>query len=171
MAFMPCDAKQLIDIVKERFPSEVLHTHAEHAEATVVVKKEAICDILAFLQQDTRTALNMLMDLTCVDWQDADKTPRFEMVYHLYSHEQKHCLRIKAGVDETDPEIPSVTSLWKIADWLEREVWDMFGVRFIGHPNLKRILMYPEFEGHPLRKDYALDKRQPLLAPRAEKSS
>ncbi|MBM2836940.1 MAG: nuoC, partial [candidate division NC10 bacterium] len=81
----------------------------------------------------------------------------------------KHRLRLEVPVEEVDggadPEVDSVTSLWAGADWLEREVWDMFGIRFRGHPDLKRILMYEEFVGHPLRKDYAVNKRQPLIGP------
>ena len=88
------------------------------------------------------------------------------MVYHLLSLSAKRRLRIKVRVDESNPEIDSMTSLWGSANWLEREVWDMFGIRFTGHPNLKRILMYEEFQGHPLRKDYPVNKRQPLIGPK-----
>ncbi len=90
---------------------------------------------------------------------------RFVVVYHFYSTAHKHRLRLVVPVEEADPELDSVTSLWAGADWLEREVWDMFGIRFQGHPGLTRILMYEEFEGHPLRKDYPVNKRQPLIGP------
>ena len=90
---------------------------------------------------------------------------RFEVVYHFYSFTKHHRLRLKVPVSAQDPTVPSVTGLWKSANWFEREVWDLFGIRFTGHPNLKRILMYEPFEGHPLRKDYPVDKRQPLLGP------
>jgi NADH-quinone oxidoreductase subunit C len=90
---------------------------------------------------------------------------RFVIVYHLFSLSLKHRLRVEVPVEEEDPEVDSLTSLWPGADWLEREVWDMFGIRFRGHPNLTRILMYEEFVGHPLRKDYAVNKRQPLIGP------
>jgi NADH-quinone oxidoreductase subunit C len=93
---------------------------------------------------------------------------RFVVVYHFFSLPLKHRLRLEVPVEEVDgadPEVDSVTSLWAGADWLEREVWDMFGIRFRGHPDLKRILMYEEFVGHPLRKDYAVNKRQPLIGP------
>ena len=90
---------------------------------------------------------------------------RLEVVYHLYSHARTRRLRVKVPVGEADAVVDSVTSLWKAADWFEREVWDMFGVRFEGHPNLKRILMYEPFDGHPLRKDYPVNKRQPLIGP------
>ncbi len=89
---------------------------------------------------------------------------RFAVVYHFYSMAKKHRLRLQVSVeDETSPEVDSLTSLWPGANWLEREVWDMFGIGFRGHPNLKRILMYEGFEGHPLRKDYPVRKRQPLV--------
>ena len=93
---------------------------------------------------------------------------RFVVVYHFFSLPLKHRLRLEVPVvevDGADPEVDSVTPLWAGADWLEREVWDMFGIRFRGHPDLKRILMYEEFVGHPLRKDYAVNKRQPLIGP------
>ena len=98
----------------------------------------------------------------------AGAAARFVVVYHFFSLPLKHRLRLEVPVEEiegADPEVDSLTSLWAGADWLEREVWDMFGIRFRGHPNLKRILMYEEFVGHPLRKDYAVNKRQPLIGP------
>jgi len=96
----------------------------------------------------------------------AGRKYRFDVVYHLLSLSAKRRLRIKVRVEESNPEIDSMTSLWGSANWLEREVWDMFGIRFTGHPNLKRILMYEEFQGHPLRKDYPVNKRQPLIGPK-----
>lgn len=90
---------------------------------------------------------------------------RFEVVYHFYSRSKNHRLRVKVPVAAEDPAVPSLTMLWKSADWFEREVWDMFGIRFEGHPHLARILMYEPFEGHPLRKDYPVNKRQPLIGP------
>jgi NADH-quinone oxidoreductase subunit C len=101
---------------------------------------------------------------------DADPWPgppeeRFTVVYHFYSTSHKHRLRLVVPVPETDAELDSLTPLWPGANWLEREVWDMFGISFCGHPGLKRILMYEGFEGHPLRKDYPVKKRQPLIGP------
>ena len=105
---------------------------------------------------------------------DADPWPgppgpeRYVVVYHFFSLPLKHRLRLEVPVgevDEAEPEVDSLTSLWAGADWLEREVWDMFGIRFRGHRNLKRILMYDEFVGHPLRKDFPVNKRQPLIGP------
>jgi NADH-quinone oxidoreductase subunit C len=103
------------------------------------------------------------MDLTAVDY--LGEPERFEIVYHLYSLAKNHRLRVKVRVAESDPELESLTPLWKGADWLEREVWDMYGIRFRGHPNLRRVLMlmYEQFRGHPLRKDYPANGRQPLV--------
>ena len=90
---------------------------------------------------------------------------RFEVVYHFYSTSKNHRLRIKVPLAATDPSVDSVTELWAAANWFEREVWDMFGVKFIGHPDLRRILMWEGFKGHALRKDYPVNRRQPLIGP------
>ncbi len=90
---------------------------------------------------------------------------RFEMVYHFYSSGHNRRLRVKVPLSASDPVVDSLTGLWASANWYEREVWDMYGITFTGHPNLKRILMYEAFKGHPLRKDYPVNKRQPLIGP------
>lgn len=118
---------------------------------------ERVC---RFLKDDDDCAFEMLSDVTCVDW--IGEEPRFEVVYHLYSLSKKHRVRLKARVPEDNPSLPSVTSVWRGASWFEREVFDMYGVVFEGHPDLRRVLMYPEFVGHPLRKDYPLNGEQPL---------
>ena len=98
-------------------------------------------------------------------WDGPPGEARFVVVYHFYSLKYKHRLRLLVPVEEEEAELDSLVLLWPGANWLEREVWDMFGIRFKGHPDLKRILMYEEFEGHPLRKDYPVNKRQPLIGP------
>ncbi|OLC80999.1 MAG: hypothetical protein AUJ01_02675 [Acidobacteria bacterium 13_1_40CM_3_65_5] len=101
-------------------------------------------------------------------WPGPPGPERFAVVYHFFSLPLKHRLRVEVPLgdaEEADAEVDSLVSLWAGADWLEREVWDMFGIRFRGHPNLKRILLYEEFVGHPLRKDYPVNKRQPLIGP------
>ena len=95
----------------------------------------------------------------------SDDEYRFEVVCHLYSSRHNHRLRLKVPLRSADPVVESVTGLWASANWFEREVWDMFGITFTGHPNLKRLLLYASFEGHPLRKDYPVNKRQPLIGP------
>lgn len=161
-----------LEKLKTRFPQAILNTHSFRGDDTVLIDKGSVREILRFLKTDPELEFNMLMDLSVVDYLHflpaAESAPlkRFEVVYHLYSLSKKHRIRIKAAVDERNPELDSVTLLWPVADWLEREAWDMFGIRFDGHPNLKRILMYEEFSGHPLRKDYPVHKRQPLIGPK-----
>lgn len=104
---------------------------------------------------------SMLSDLTAVDWWKKRK-PRFDLVYHFLSLTHYHRLRVKVAVEEGE-EVPTLTAYYHAANWLEREVWDLYGIKFQGHPDLKRLLLYEEFEGHPLRKDYPYNKRQPLI--------
>jgi len=152
--------------IKEKFSQAVTGIHTEHGDETVVVAKEAFLEIALFLKNDPVFKMNMLVDVTAVDRLPLKIKPRFEAVYHFLSLELNHRLRVKVPVDEKEASMPTLTGLWASADWMEREVWDMFGIRFVGHPNLKRILMYEEFTGHPLRKDYPYSRRQPLIGPK-----
>ena len=150
--------------LQESFPEEILGTHSRLGEDTATLKPQALTRVARFLKEDPQLRFDFLMDLTAVDhWK---RKPRFELVYHLYSRSKNVRLRLKAPLAGSSPEAPSVTPLWPAANWYEREVFDMFGVRFRGHPDLRRILMYKEFQGHPLRKDYPIDKRQPLVGPK-----
>jgi NADH-quinone oxidoreductase subunit C len=138
-------------------------THAKLGDATALVDKGRLVEVMRFLRDDPELRFEMLTDLTCVDY--LGETPRFEMVYHLYSVAKNHRLRIKARVPEEACEIDTLCPLWASANWMEREVWDLYGVRFTGHPDLRRLLLYEEFQGHPLRKDYPKERRQPLVGP------
>jgi len=133
-------------------------------EVAIVVDREAAAQTLRTLRDHPTLRFEMLSDLTAVDY--VGREPRFAVVYQLYSVSQNHQLRVKVPVPEDDPSVPSAVPLWKSANWAERETFDMFGIRFVGHPDLRRILMYPEFVGYPLRKDYPLDRRQPLVPER-----
>jgi NADH-quinone oxidoreductase subunit C len=155
--------------LRERLGPAALAAHADHGDDTLLVDRAALLDVLRFCRDDAALRFDMLMDLTAVDYltyPGREDGPRFEIVYHLYSVPHNHRVRIKAGVDEDDPVVPTAAGLWPIANWLEREVWDMFGLRFAEHPDLRRLLLYEEFEGHPLRKDYPVSRRQPLIGPR-----
>ncbi len=152
--------------LKEKFSQAVEEIHSQHGDETVVIRREALLEIANFLKADPAFDLNVLMDVTAVDGLGMGWTPRFEVIYHFLSLRRNHRLRLKIRVDEKDAVVPTLTGLWHSANWFEREAWDMFGIRFDGHPNLKRILMYEPFEGHPLRKDYLHDKRQPLVGPK-----
>ncbi|MBI4447260.1 MAG: NADH-quinone oxidoreductase subunit C [Acidobacteria bacterium] len=150
--------------IKQAFGASLIEAHSQLGHDTVVISKSAILDVARMLKTDPELQYNYLMDLTAVDYWK--RNPRFEVVYHLYSLANNQRLRVKAPLGGNEPEIDSLTSLWAGANWFEREVYDMFGIRFKGHPDLRRILLYPEFEGHPLRKDYPITKRQPLIGPK-----
>jgi NADH-quinone oxidoreductase subunit C len=152
-----------LDKLSRQFPRAVVETHTYRGDATAIVRKEEILAICRFLRDDPELAYNFMMDLTAVDYMG--KAPRFEVVYHLYSLSKNQRIRIKAQVSEADCTIDSIVSVWVAADWFEREAFDLYGIVFKGHPNLKRILLYEGFEGHPLRKDYPVKKRQPLIGP------
>lgn len=129
----------------------------------IQIHKQDIHSVCLMLRDDPQVNLNQMMDLTAVDYLQQKQTPRFEVIYHLFSLSKKYRLRIKCQVNEHEPSIPSIHDLWLAVNWYERECFDMYGIQFIGHPNLCRILMYEGFEGHPLRKDYPITKEQPLV--------
>ncbi len=156
----------LAEAVKAKYPNLVRSVESSAVETILVVNRDGIRALAASLKADPDFRFEMLMDLFAVDylhWEE--KENRFEVVYNLYSP-QKNCrLILKVLVPESDTAVDSVTSVWSSADWLERETWDMMGITFRGHPNLKRILMYESFQGHALRKDYRYNQRQPLVGP------
>ena len=139
----------------------ILETASYVGDEMVLVAREHLHAVLKLCKEDESLDFSMLTDVTAVDWLGTD--PRFEVIYHLYSIEHKHRLRIKVGVPEDDAVVASACDLWLAANWGEREVYDLYGIRFEGHPDLRRILMYDEFIGYPLRKDYPRNGRQPLL--------
>jgi len=142
----------------------VLETHAKLGDATAQIDASRVVDVARLLRDDPDLEFEMLTDLTCVDY--IEQEPRFEVVYHFYSVAKNRRVRIKARVAADACQIDSLIDLYPSANWMEREVWDMYGVRFEGHPDLRRLLLYEEFEGHPLRKDYPKERRQPLVGPR-----
>lgn len=163
------DGAAILARLTERFGRAVVETHDHRGDHTAVVTRESLLEVLRHCRDDAALAFDMLSDLTAVDYQKfpgREDGPRFEVVYHLYSVGANHRVRIKVRVDEDDAVVPSAVPLWPIANWFEREVWDMFGIRFGGHPDLRRLLMYEEFVGHPLRKDYPINRRQPLIGPK-----
>ena len=158
-------AQALVDLIKKQFPLAVLATHHQHGDETLVLEAGQWHAVAAFLRDDPRSDMNMLIDLTAVDY--PEREPRFEIVAHFLSLTKGHRLRLKARVGNAQGEaakIASLADLWGSANWLERECFDMFGVVFEGHGDLRRILLYPEFEGHPLRRDYPATRIQPLVA-------
>jgi NADH-quinone oxidoreductase subunit C len=151
----------LIEKIKSRFGAEILDAQNERDEETFTIDRERAYDLFRALRDDSDFQFNFLTDLTAVDW--LDRKPRFDVVYQLNSLTLAHRIRVKIGVDAAEAWVHSVVGVWGAADWLERECFDMFGIVFKGHPDLRRILMYDSFEGHPLRKDYLYNKRQPIV--------
>jgi len=131
---------------------------------SVEIAPTSVIDVLRFLRDDPDQSYTALIDITALDHTAGEG--KFHVVYVLRAPSRRAKLIVKTRVPSEDPRLPSATVLWKAADWAEREVWDMFGIRFDGHPNLRRILMYEPFDGHPLRKSYAYDRRQPLVEER-----
>lgn len=127
----------------------------DREEMTIYVAREDIREACSLLRDDAQCAFNFLSDITCVDWYPSE--PRFEVVYHLLSIPNKERVRLKVRLNSASPAVESLTSVWPGANYFEREVFDLFGVRFTGHPYLRRILMPEDWEGHPLRKDYPVE--------------
>lgn len=154
----------VLQALQQQFGDAIVATHEQHGDATAVVSADRLVEVLTWLKTDPAWDFAMLMDVGGVDYLTfpVPQPERFCVAYHLYSLSKKHRVRLKVYVSAEDPVVPTATGLWKSADWMEREVWDQYGIRFSGHPNLKRVLNHMEFVGHPLRKDYPITKRQAL---------
>ncbi len=127
----------------------------DRAEMTIIVKRESLHEAAALLRDDANCAFNYLSDVSCVDRYPSE--PRFEVVYHLLSMPKKERVRLKVLLESADPVVDSITSIWPGANYFEREIFDLFGIRFSGHPYLRRLLMPEDWEGYPLRKDYPVE--------------
>ena len=142
--------------IQEKYPDEVVSISETRGQVSVILTKDRIVEILRWLHDDPTFQFNHLADLCGVDYL-GKKEVRFEVVYNLYSIPLRHSIRIRAQVPEDDCSIESVTCIWMGANWHERECYDLFGIEFMNHPDLRRILLPEGWEGHPLRKDYPLD--------------
>jgi NADH-quinone oxidoreductase subunit C/D len=147
----------------DKFPKAVTPAPDFRGEESLVVAREGLAEVLRFVYSQPDMAYRLLEDICGVDY--PAREARFEAVYHLYSLKAARHLRLKVRVGEEDPALPTATGIWKAADWFEREAFDQYGIRFEGHPNLRRILNHEDFVGHPLRKDYPIKKRQKLTRP------
>ena len=141
--------ERIEQLLLDQFPGAVEESREISQVSTFTIRANEIVYICSFLKENPELKFDYLMSLTAVDWPD-----RFEVVYHLYSIAHKHYVTLKVRADKKSPVVPSVTSVWRAADWQEREVYDMFGIEFEGHPDLRRILLESDWEGFPLRKDY-----------------
>jgi NADH-quinone oxidoreductase subunit C len=151
------DIEKILEPLRAEFPELVISEF--RGQQRVIVPAEKLLAILKYLKE--QAALDYLIDLSCVDYLNypEDKPDRFGLVYLLANSQTNVRLTVRCFVGGPEPSVPSAVSLWEAANWLEREVWDMFGIRFEGHPDLRRILLPEQFTAYPLRKDYPLQGR------------
>jgi NADH-quinone oxidoreductase subunit C len=155
-------SKAVIDALVARFPGGVTDAYmGVGGDAAAFVDKARIVEIATFLKGDAALEFRLAPYITAVDY--LGQAPRFEVVYNLYSAKLNARIRLRAKVPEDDAVVPSVTGVWRGADWFERYCLDMYGIRFTGHPDPRRLFMHEGFVGNPLRKDYPLRGRQPIL--------
>ena len=155
-------AKKVIDTLAKKFGDKVvLRTESQCGDEIAYVKPQKLVEVAEYLRDDKAMLFDAPVFVTCID--KLGEEPRFEVCYQLRSHKHKHRLRLKVEVGEKNPKVPSLAGVWPAFNWQERETYDMYGIQFDGHPDLRRIYLYEEFEGFPLRKDYPKLKRQPLV--------
>ncbi len=176
-----------VRVLKEKYPTLMLEAEEKLGYLVITVRREDILKVCRTLKEDPETDFNLMLDICGVDYSafgkkregagaatierpglespKLERKERFDIVYHLYSFPKKHRVRLKVRVPEEDPVVDSVTPVWKAANWFEREAFDLFGITFRGHPDLRRILCHQEFKGHALRKDYDPGRRHRLKQP------
>jgi NADH-quinone oxidoreductase subunit C len=155
--------EKVIERLKTVFGDRIVTTSCFRGQHTARVNPADWLPVATFLRDDPGTAMELLVDLTAVDYLPRDpQKPRFEVVLIARSISQNHLVRVATDVADGG-QLDSLVPVWRAADWAEREVYDMFGIGFRGHPNLRRILLYDQFEGHPLRKDYPIAQTQPIV--------
>jgi len=155
--------------LQDAMPGVLLETHRFRDETTLVVAPEALLPVCRYLRDTPGLVYNFLSDISPVDyWPEQERPQRFGICYHLLSMLYGRRLRVKLYVPEDEPEAPSLTGVWPGANWLEREIYDLMGIRFSGHPDLRRVLMPADWDGHPLRRDYPLGYEQVQFSFNAE---
>lgn len=142
----------IVEKLKKNFGEAIEDVSDFRNDLSVTVNKNKIFEAARFLKEDDQLQFEMCKDVTAIDW--ATRKKRFTVVYHIYSFKNNYTLRLKSNIDEDPPKIYSVTSIWASADWYERETFDMYGILFENHPDLRRIYMPEGFQYHPLRKDF-----------------
>jgi NADH-quinone oxidoreductase subunit C len=169
-------SQKVLDALKASHASAIERTESQHGDEIAWIKREQLVVVATWLRDDPAMAFDSPVFCTCIDrldWRPLgvptsqhfkdDGKARFEVCYQLRSSKHRHRIRLKVVVPEHDPRLASLAALWPAFDWQERETFDMYGIRFEGHPDLRRIYLYEEFVGYPLRKDYPKEKRQPLV--------
>lgn len=157
-------AQKVLDALTKKFGDAIAETRTDYGDEVAYVERDKLLEVATWLRDDPAMDFDAPVFCTCIDnLALAGDGPRFELCYQLRSTRHRHRLRLKIRLAEDDVTAPSLTPIWPGFDWLERETYDMYGVQFKGHPDLRRIYMYEEFVGYPLRKDYPKEKRQPLV--------
>jgi NADH-quinone oxidoreductase subunit C len=160
-------SKTVVERLKAHFGPRILGVSDFRGDDEVTVAPKDWVEVATFLRDDPELAMSHFVDLTAIDWPEREPdAPRFDVLVMVRSLSKKYRIRVRTKVAD-GAKLATLVGVWAGADWAEREVWDMFGIPFEGHPDLRRILMYDEFEGHPLRKDYPIEKTQPLVPYRA----
>ena len=147
------DGRQTIEQIRSGFPDAIVREGDFRDQHWVEIKLESLIEVCTWLRDDPAASYNYLVDVTAAHWPDQQQP--VELIYHLYSYDRNDRLRLKVRAADGEP-VPSLTGLWKSADWNERETFDMFGIRFEGHPDLRRILMPDDYTDFPLRKEFPL---------------
>jgi NADH-quinone oxidoreductase subunit C len=159
------EASAQLQYIQEKLGPRVLDALLFRGDDILILDRAGLRESFRFFKEDSKLRLDFLSDITAVDYWKK-KEPRFEVVYQVVPLKGGRRLRVRVPVPEEDAAVDSLTPLWKGANFLEREVWDLFGIRFIDHPDLRRVLLYEEFQGHPLRKDYPVNLWQPRVPER-----
>ena len=154
-------AQNVLDALSKKFGDAIEQTAGDLGDQVAHIKRDKLVEVATWLRDEPSMAFDLPVFCTCIDW--LGQEPRFELCYQIRSLEHRHTLRLKVRLDEEDVKSPSLAAVWPGFGWLERETYDMYGIEFQGHPDLRRIYMYEEFVGYPLRKDYPKEKRQPLV--------
>jgi NADH-quinone oxidoreductase subunit C len=144
-----------VSLIRNKFAGTIQEIVEAIGEVTIIAKREGLLELMTFLRDEPSLRFDYLSDIGGLDLGEF-ASPRFAVVYQLYSLQHNHRLRVKVFVEEDDPRVPALWNVWKASNWLEREVYDMFGVTFDGHPDLRRILMPADYDGYPLRKDFPI---------------
>jgi NADH-quinone oxidoreductase subunit C len=168
-------AQKVLDALKAKFANAVVRTGSAHGDEIAWIKRDNLVEVARWLRDDPAMSFDYPVFCTCIDWLDwkpiglppeqhwSEDKPRFTVCYQLRSQKHRHRIRLEIEVPEHDARVASLSELWPAFNWQERETFDMYGIRFDGHPDLRRIYLYEEFVGYPLRKDYPKEKRQPLV--------
>jgi NADH-quinone oxidoreductase subunit C len=170
-------SEKVTSALKARFGEAIIRTESHHGDETAVISRDKLHEIAQWLRDDASMAFDAPVFVTCIDLLDLRRpdengrvvpvdvgtVPRFEVCFQLRSSKHRYRIRLKVCVPDGDARVPSLATLWPGFNWQERETFDMYGIRFEGHPDLRRIYLYEEFVGYPLRKDYPKEKRQPLV--------